>query len=74
MADPSCPKCHARMERGFLLDHAHGAVAEPEWAEGRIEKSFWTGVKTSGRERRLVETFRCESCGYLESYARELKK
>ena len=64
------------MERGFLVDHAHGAstIAAPEWAEGLAERSFWTGVKMSGRERRRVETFRCESCGYLESYARELKK
>ena len=73
MADPTCPKCRAPMERGFLVDHTHGGVAPSEWADGLAERSFWTGVKMRGRERRRVETFRCESCGYLESYARELK-
>jgi hypothetical protein len=62
------------MELGFLVDNAHGAVAEPLWADGPLEVSFWTGVKMKGREKRRVETYRCESCGYLESYARELRK
>jgi hypothetical protein len=74
MAEPTCPKCRATMERGFLVDNSYGAVAEPQWAEGPVEKSFWTGVKMHGRERRRVETYRCQSCGYLESYAREVTK
>lgn len=58
------------MELGFLVDHAHGAVAPPEWAEGPVETSFWTGVRLSGRQKRRVETWRCTACGYLEAYAR----
>ena len=37
--------------------------------EGAPEKSFWSGLKTSGREQHAVVTFRCDGCGYLESYA-----
>jgi hypothetical protein len=58
------------MERGFVVDHTYGGVAAPEWAEGSAERSFWTGVNIRNKERHPVETFRCQRCGYLESYAR----
>ena len=75
MTDPSCPKCSAKMARGFLVDHNYYGVAESQWADGTPEVSVWTdSVKMRGRERRTVETYRCESCGYLESYARDLVK
>jgi hypothetical protein len=58
------------MEPGFLVDHSYATVEAPEWVEGPVEASVWTGVKLRGRERRRVETYRCVRCGYLESYAR----
>jgi hypothetical protein len=39
------------------------------WVEGEVVKSFLFGLKNGGREKRGVRTFRCEKCGYLESYA-----
>jgi hypothetical protein len=69
MPDPICAKCQGAMEQGFTLDHSYGESSAAEWVEGPAEKSFWTGVKTRGRERRPIETWRCERCGYLESYA-----
>lgn len=58
------------MEEGFILDRAHyGMAQEPRWQEGAAEPSFWTGLKTSGRRSLAVHTWRCESCGFLESYA-----
>lgn len=66
----SCPKCRARMEPGFLVDRTYGSDESAQWVEGAPERSFWTGVKTSGRSRRAVDTSRCTACGYLESYAR----
>jgi hypothetical protein len=59
------------MEEGFLLDHTHGGQVAANWVSGPPEKSFWTGVKTRGKEKLAVSVFRCERCGYLESYARE---
>lgn len=70
MAEPTCPKCRAEMEPGFLVDHTYGESSASEWVEGPIEASFWTGVKLRGRERRRVETLRCTGCGYVELYAR----
>ena len=72
MSTPVCPKCGGSMEPGFLVDHAYGAVAKPEWASGEPHYSWWTGVKMGGRQLYNVETFRCMRCGLLESYARDL--
>jgi hypothetical protein len=58
------------MEPGFIADRGHFDVAaQQEWVEGAPEKSFWTGLKTKGRESHEVLTYRCERCGLLESYA-----
>jgi uncharacterized Fe-S cluster-containing MiaB family protein len=58
------------MELGFLLDKAHyDQFRRSEWLEGQPESSFWTGLKTKGRDRFPVRTNRCTTCGYLESFA-----
>ncbi|BAH40699.1 MAG TPA: hypothetical protein DGD08_18540 [Gemmatimonas aurantiaca] len=60
------------MEQGFLLDRGHAnASQEQEWVQGEVERSIWVGIKTKGREKLPVRTFRCPRCGYLESYANE---
>jgi hypothetical protein len=58
------------MESGFVVDHTYGGVAAPQWAEGEVKRSIWTGVKMAGKKLLPVETSRCMRCGYLESYAR----
>ena len=69
MEPTDCPKCRGRMQEGFITDNTHGGVMIGSWIEGKPEKSFWMGIKTSGRRRILTSTWRCERCGYLESYA-----
>ena len=67
----SCPKCQSSMKQGFTLDHTYGYLAVSAWIEGEPEKSFWYGLKTSGRKTLPIETWRCSKCGYLENYAKE---
>ncbi len=71
MAAPTCIRCQTHMEEGITLDHAHGpnSVTVSEWLEGPPERSFWFGLKTKGKEKLSIRTFRCPRCGYLESYA-----
>ena len=69
MSDPRCPKCHGRMEEGFILDNSYGARLQSAWVEGKPKRSFWTGVKFREEAKRPIATFRCEGCGYLESFA-----
>jgi hypothetical protein len=57
------------MDIGFLLDRTYGELAQQTWIEGLPEKSFWRGVKTGDRTNIPALTYRCEKCGYLESYA-----
>ena len=65
-----CPRCNGPMERGFVADKAHYSVPETQkWVEGMPERSFWSGLKLKNREIIPVSTWRCERCGYLESYA-----
>jgi hypothetical protein len=57
---------------GTRLSSGQGALQRAHdvgWMEGNPEKSFWTGLKTTGRQRYSVMTYRCERCGFLESYA-----
>ncbi len=66
-----CPRCRGSMEQGIIMDKQHyGLPGAPEWLEGPPERSIWTGLKMKGREVLSVLTYRCERCGYLESYAR----
>jgi hypothetical protein len=58
------------MEAGFVLDQTYGAMTQSSWVNGVPERSVWTGLKLKGHQRLPVTTFRCEACGYLESYAR----
>ena len=67
---PECPKCGRSMHPGYLLESKHAdRQAATEWVAGPPEKSFWTGVTTKNRTVLPVTVYRCERCGYLESYA-----
>ena len=62
------------MEEGFVLDRGHYDTKRVNtWVEGEPVKSFWVGTKVRGKEQYKVKTFRCVSCGFLESYAVEIK-
>ena len=65
-----CPKCGGRMTEGFVIDEGYGTAHVSTWQQGEPRKSFWTGIKKSKKEQIKVETWRCDRCGYLESYAR----
>jgi len=71
MTEPKeCIRCRGHMEPGFVIDRGdHNALATQKWVEGEPERSFWQGLKTKHKETHQVTTFRCERCGYLESYA-----
>jgi len=59
------------MEEGFIPDRIDGmsGATTAAWFEGQPKRSFWTGVKTAGKDRRPVRAYRCTGCGFLEFYA-----
>ena len=64
-----CPKCGNQMEEGFILEQSVGSYVPSIWVQGPPEPSFWTSTQVKGKTMRLVVTYRCEGCGFLESYA-----
>lgn len=59
------------MQAGFLLERGdRDRRGGTQWVEGAPERSFWTGLRIKNRLVLPVTTYRCESCGYLASYAR----
>lgn len=61
----TCPKCEGEMEEGFIVDTwgrvGHGS-SKQEWGNDR---NFIGQLKT----KKQIATYRCTSCGFLESYA-----
>jgi hypothetical protein len=69
----SCSKCGGQLEKGFIVDHTGAKFARrSSWKPGDPKKSFWSGI--DGENAVPVDTFRCTSCGYLESYAHAPKQ
>jgi hypothetical protein len=64
-----CPKCQGRVSEGFIIDQGYGTYSVAAWQKGAPVKSIWTGVKRDKKAQFAVVTYRCERCGYLESYA-----
>jgi hypothetical protein len=57
------------MELGFRPDTTYGGYVPPTWVAGYPTKN-WLGVITmKGKTGHPVDTYRCQKCGYLESYA-----
>lgn len=61
-----CPKCSGEMEEGFIPDASHASFLKPKWTTNI--KNGWFIPKLENEH--AVKTFRCTSCGYLESYAK----
>lgn len=64
----TCAQCGGRMEQGFIPEATRHSNGPSEWIEGPPEKG-WAGLKLRGKRRLAVETYRCQRCGVLESYA-----
>lgn len=64
-----CPRCQGSMTEGVIIDNTYGARGVSTWLEGAPVKSLWMGLKLQGKKPIEVRTFRCNRCGFLESYA-----
>ena len=66
----TCPKCQASMSEGFVIDKSDSGRSVSSWLEGAPDKSMWLGVRLGGKTPVEIATWRCGSCGFLESYAK----
>ncbi len=56
------------MTEGVTIDRDQGMRNSSSWLEGPAVKG-WFGLKLAGRKPVDIQTFRCNRCGLLESYA-----
>ena len=64
-----CPKCKKEMQAGFVPDNSNGQSFESGWYEGAFATK-WLGLRLRSKKAPVpITTYRCASCGYLESYA-----
>jgi hypothetical protein len=68
----TCTKCGGSMELGFMVEHGHGASDhQVRWVEGEPTlRVFFHSLKLGDRKPISVTTYRCDRCGYLESFAK----
>ncbi len=66
----SCPKCKGEMVQGYVLDFTPVGARVRQWNSGAPKSPAWAVIRDSITQI-PIGTFRCQSCGFLESYARE---
>jgi hypothetical protein len=57
------------MTEGVIIDNTYGSRMVSSWLEGAPSKSMWVGVRLQGKTPIETQTFRCNKCGFLESYS-----
>ncbi|RZA35612.1 MAG: hypothetical protein EOP92_09680 [Lysobacteraceae bacterium] len=63
-----CIRCDGELEAGFMLDK--GDYGQSQWARGKPDTAFWKfSAVPSGSKTLPIVTYRCKSCGRLESFA-----
>jgi hypothetical protein len=70
-AKTECTDCGGRMMEGALVDYRRHEAAAGEWVAGDVVTSVWTGA-IKNPERLVIRAYRCEDCGLLKLYAREV--
>jgi hypothetical protein len=64
-----CPKCNGVMVQGFIGDKTDWGYRVSIWVEGAPAKATWFDTSVPADKYIPVGTFRCSTCGFLESYA-----
>ena len=68
-SDFRCSKCSGEMQEGLVVDLNYGGILQSMWVEDQAGKSVGS-VTTDGKRKVKTITYRCSSCGYLDSYAK----
>jgi ribosomal protein S27AE len=65
----TCGKCGGTMAMGVVVDHSHGKSYPEQWQKGEANVSWLWGLRLDNKALLNVQTWRCNRCGFLESYA-----
>lgn len=64
-----CSKCSGVMEEGIVVDLNYAGVLQSMWVEDQAG-SGPTGNVDNHKRKIKTKTYRCSSCGFLDSYAK----
>lgn len=66
-----CTACRSTgLEPGFIEDSGQGSQGYARWIAGALHRGIFGGASKLGKQRWVVEAWRCSACGHLELYAR----
>ena len=66
----TCTKCGGTLTAGFIVDQGDSGIAHAsQWQGGEPRRTWYGGIKLPEGEQVKLTTYRCDRCGYLESYA-----
>lgn len=67
---PKCAKCAQPMEKGYVSRPWPQQPRQVEmWIKGSPPAPWLIGTKPAAKSPRVVMTWRCTVCGFLESFA-----
>ena len=69
LSDFRCSKCSGEMQEGLVVDLNYAGVLQSMWVEDPVVASVGAVATVAKRKIKTI-TYRCLSCGYLDSYAR----
>jgi hypothetical protein len=58
------------MSTGFIPDYTYAAALVAGWYPGPPQRNFWTTTKIERNTAKPISAMRCDSCGFLELYAK----
>jgi len=67
-SDFRCSRCSGEMQEGLVVDLNYAGILQSMWVEDRASKSVGPGAPDGKRKVKTI-TYRCSSCGHLDSYA-----
>lgn len=69
-----CSKCSGEMQEGIVVDLGYAGILRSMWVEDEAVSSVGTALVDNRKRKVKTITYRCLSCGFLDSYAKELKR
>lgn len=64
-----CLRCDGDMQEGFVVDYDFNGRRPAKWVEGAPTPGLIYEVRLAGKQQYRISTYRCQQCGWLESFA-----
>lgn len=66
----NCSKCNTDMQQGVVVDLSYAGILRSMWVEDQAANTVVMGFADNHQRNVKTITYRCSSCGFLDSYAK----